>query len=335
MPALVETMFSVGQVPWHGLGKNFKEGAKLSITEGITAAGLDWEVGLVPAVSLNTVADVVRQVQAGQLPKDVPTTSYNLITRNTDGMIYGVVKDRWPPLQNKEAFQWFQPFLDAGLCSLHTGGSLAQGEIIWVLAEINSPNSEIVPGDNVSKFILLSNSHDGGTSVRVGFTPIRVVCANTLSMAHHSKASKLIRIRHSDKMKTNLDKLRDIMNLANQEFEATADQFRFLASKDFKREDVVNYVKLLLDCDGIPESELPTQSLNNIRDILKRVSHGIGNDAKGVSGTWWAAYNGVTEWLNYKRGHNTNTRMNSLWFGPNAKLNNTALEKALEYATAS
>ena len=85
--------------------------------------------------------------------------------------------------------------------------------------------------DEIAKFALLSNGHDGKLAVHFGFTPIRVVCANTESMARSSKASKLIRIRHHRFVKNNVEKLRDIMNLADQEFEATAEQYRFLASK--------------------------------------------------------------------------------------------------------
>ena len=43
MPANVETMFYVGQVPWHGLGRQLPD--VVSWQEAIKAAGLDWRVG--------------------------------------------------------------------------------------------------------------------------------------------------------------------------------------------------------------------------------------------------------------------------------------------------
>ena len=99
------------------------------------------------------------------------------VRRKTDGRILGTVGPRYTLLQNKDAFQWFQPFLDAQEAALHTAGSLVHGSRIWVLAKLNRDPLVIAEGDEVEKFVLLSHSHDGSLAVRVGFTPIRVVCA--------------------------------------------------------------------------------------------------------------------------------------------------------------
>ena len=143
-----DCMFYVGETPWHGLGQKLDENP--SISEAMVAASLDWEVGL----------------------KDLFTSEGTPVParatyRKTDGSILGVVGPRYTPLQNSDAFDWFQPFLDANECSLHTAGSLHEGQKVWVLAKLNRDNCEIVPGDTVQKFILLSNSHDGTVGVGV------------------------------------------------------------------------------------------------------------------------------------------------------------------------
>lgn len=314
MPANVESMFYTGAEPWHGLGEKLEEAP--TISEAIDKSGLDWEVGVKDLVTKDGY--------------DVPAKA---TYRKSDNSILGVVGPRYVPLQNKDAFEWFQPFVDAGECSLHTGGSLSNGQKVWALAQLNRDPSEIVKGDEVQKFILLSNSHDGTTAIRVGYTPIRVVCVNTLAFAHQSGVSKLLRIRHTKSAAANLDGVRDIMDNINGQFEATAEQFRFLASRDFNQADVRRYVKTLLNVDKTHDEDLKTRTKNILDEILGTIE-GPKQSMQGVRGTWWAAYNGFNEYLNYTKGRNTNNRMESLWFGQNGSDNVRALNLATEYANA-
>ena len=67
-------------------------------------------------------------------------------------------------------------------------------------------------------------------------------------------------------------------------------------------------------------------------EIVGLAEAGRGNELPSVSGTLWTAYNGVAEWLGYRRGNSQGNRLNSLWFGDSAGLNRRALEAALEMA---
>ena len=315
MAHAVEQMMFVGATPWHGLGN--KVDSDITVGDAIVAAGLDWEVGL---------KDLFTQEGT-----PVPARA---TYRKSNNNILGVVGPRYTPLQNRDAFDWFQPFLDAGECCLHTAGSLHEGQKVWVLAQLNRDNSEIVPGDEVSKFILLSNSHDGTTAIRVGYTPIRVVCANTMAMAHSKgSGSQLIRIRHTRSSKNNLEQVRDIMDNINMQFEATAEQFRFLASKNFNQADIRRYVKVMLGIDKTADDDIKTRTRNIMDEILNLVE-GPKQTATNVRGTWWAAYNGYNEYLNYNKGRTNDNRLDSLWFGLNANDNVKALNTALEFANA-
>ena len=314
MPANVETMFYTGATPWHGLGEKLEEAP--TISEAIEQSGLNWEVGTKDLVTKDGY--------------DVPARA---TYRKSDNSILGVVGPRYVPLQNKDAFEWFQPFVDAGECSLHTGGSLSDGQKVWVLAQLNRDPSTVVAGDEVHKFILLSNSHDGTTAIRVGYTPIRVVCVNTLAFAHNHADSKLLRIRHTRSAQGKLDNVRDIMDNINAQFEATAEQYRFLASRDFNQHDVQKYVKVLLGVDKKAPEDIKTRTQNILTEILATIE-GPKQSMPGVRGTWWAAYNGFNEYLNYTKGRNTNNRLESLWFGQNGTDNNKALNLATEFANA-
>lgn len=322
MSHAVETMMYTGDVPWHKLGVALP--AAPTVEEGILAAGLDWEVGTKPLFT-----------------SENEKVTHQATYRKTDGKILGVVGPTYKLLQNKEAFNFFNPFLESGAASLETAGSLHEGGRVWVLAKINKEDSVIVPkaDDRVAKYILLCNSHDGSLAIRVGYTPRRVVCQNTLTMALHNKASKLISIRHTGDVVGNLDKVSEVMDAANAEFEATAEQFRKMANTEINRTDLEKYVRIVFATKKQEEeSALTGEELTSgsrvMEEITQLFEHGRGNDLPGVKGTLWGAYNSITEYVQYFRGNDTATRLDNLWFGTGAALNKKALDTAMAIMAA-
>lgn len=328
MPAMLDTMaYSstghnvstvAGGTPWHGDGTPVTDPAiKRSAKEFIKSAQMDWEVGM---CDLATVGD--------NLP--VPNRA---VYRYKDGKktVLNVVGPNWQPLQNINAFEWFQPWLDAGLAEFETAGSLFDGQRVWVLAKLALDNIDIAKGDTVMPYILLSNTHGIG-AVKGGFNPIRAVCWNTLSAAIAKGVGKMLRVRHTSKLQSNLDLMRDTMNLLKQDFEATALQYKHLASKGFNQEDIKKYVKILLDVEDVADKELPTRTVNRMEGIFKLIFAGKGQDNPSIANTWWAAYNGYNEYLNYVEGRTQDNRMDNLWFGQGINKNSDALQLALDMA---
>lgn len=311
----VENMFYLNQTPWHGLGERLVEPP--SIEEAIVAAGLDWKVDTKPLFL-----------------DDGTQAPSKAVVRELDNSILGVVGENYQPLQNIDAFKFFNQFLESDQAILDTAGSLRKGKRVWILAKINKDPMTIVKGDEVEKYVLLSNSHDGTMSVRAGFTPIRVVCSNTLAMSHQSGASNLIRLKHTKNLNDNLQKVAEIMNLANQQFEATAEQYRVLANSDINQADLEKYIKLVFV--GPKYEQMEKEGKKPARDVLPKVTRlfesGRGNDMPGVKGTYWAAYNAVNEYLGYERGSDAQARLDKMWFGDSAVINQKAMNVALEMA---
>lgn len=313
----VEQMMYVGAKPWHGLGRAFI--VPPTLEESIVAAGLNWNVGLKDLQTMDGVK--------------VPAKA---TYRESDNRILGVVGEKYKPLQNSEAFEFFRPFIDAKEAAIETAGSLRNGQRVFVLAKLNRDPLVVKAGDEVEKYVLLSNSHDGTLAVRVGFTPIRVVCNNTLSMAISDNGSQLLRIKHSGNVVENLEKVREIMDVANQRFEATAEQYRILASKQISRKDLETYVKVVFAQKKTLE-EKPVEEINSriLEKVIPLFEKGRGNDMPGIAGTYWAAYNAVNEYLQYERGETNEGRMDSIWFGASASLNKKALDTATFMAQAA
>jgi phage/plasmid-like protein (TIGR03299 family) len=312
--------FGVLKTPWHGLGKILDNPP--TTEEAIKCAGLDWQVSLVPLHGAFN---------------GVPLTGVNhwATVRSTDASVLGVVGPTYVPLQNVDAFKFFQPVLDAGEATLETAGSLRKGRRVWILARVKCDPVEIVPGDPVVSYLLLSNGHDGTMAIRAGSTLTRVVCSNTLSAAHQDGASKLLRIRHTDKASEALEVVRDTMNIVRREFEATTEQFKILARKGVVKADLESYVRKVFFpkvtlVSATEEVEDPAERL--LGKIIPLFETGAGNDIPGVRGTAWAALNAVTHYLSHERGQNADNRVNSLWFGDSANTSQRAFTQALKFA---
>jgi phage/plasmid-like protein (TIGR03299 family) len=310
----IEKMMYVGQAPWHKLGHSFEQAP--SLEDALVASGLDWKVTTEPVFS-----------SSGEKLEAL------LTRRDMDSSVLGVVGAKYVPLQNQEAFKFFEPFIDSKEVSIEAAGSLRKGRRVWVLAKINRDPMSIKGNDIVEKYVLVSNSHDGTLAVRVGFTSVRVICANTLAAAHNSEASKLIRVKHTKNVVQNLENIREIMDVANSEFEATAEQYRLLANTQINQKDLEKYVKLVFNSQSrILEAEGNLDSINNkkiIEEIQPLFEKGRGNDLPEIKGTMWAAYNAISEHLQYNRGNDDQVRLDNLWFGQGAQLNKKALDVAL------
>jgi len=320
MSAEVENMFSLKQVPWHGQGVILENAP--TPEEAIKAAGLDWEVKLVP---LGGELD-------GEPLKDVRRWA---TVRATDRRVLGTVGPTYHVLQNKDAFKFFQPVLDAGEAYLETAGSLRKGQRIWILARVKQDPVEIVPGDAVLSYILLSNGHDGFMSIRAGFSSIRVVCANTLAAAHEGAASKLLRVRHTENAAKTLEEIREIMDIGRREFVASTEKMRALARKGVNTTDLKEYVRKVFQpkVTLTTEDEQKTSCDRLMGKIIPLFEKGRGNDMPGVKGTMWAAYNAVNEYIGWERGR-ADIRLDSLWFGDGANVNKRAFDLALKVAAA-
>jgi phage/plasmid-like protein (TIGR03299 family) len=300
----VENMFSVRETPWHGLGVILNDPP--TVYEGIKQAGLDWNVVL---------KDLYTQ--------DLHKVGYKAVVRETDNQCYGVVGGRFEPLQNSQAFQWFEPFMDK--YSLETGGALKEGKNIWVLAKRKDAPMAVSSDDLVNKYLMLSNSHDGKTTVRAGETPIRVVCSNTLRMAHSDKGSSLIRIRHTKSVNDNLSLVGDLIRASDESYVATMEVYRRLARTQVNRSDLKRYVQAVFNMQDTKDK--PVDGSPIYHNVVRLFETGRGANLS-TRGTMWTAYNAVNEYLGYEKGDSQESRLNSLWFGPNAVLNKRALDIA-------
>lgn len=322
MAHLVESMFSVRQTPWHGLGRIVQDAPNTE--EAIKLAGLDWNVQERP---------VFYQADDGSFKQ---VSGFKNLVRSDNGKVLSVMKNSYGVVQNSKAFSFFDPFIESGLASFETAGSLRDGKTVWVLACLNKAPL-IVKGDDIVKaYLLLAHAHDGTMSVRAGFTPTRVVCNNTLQGAIGDKDSRLIRINHSLRVNDRLDQIQKIVDGLNATFQATEEQYRALAGADINQQDLLNYVNVVFELrpNGDDREKLRAKKMQET--IVNLFENGAGAYMKSAKGTYWGAYNAVTEYLTHESSRsldsnkNAESRLYGNWFGNQKNVNAFAFAEALK-----
>ena len=192
MSANVETMFYVREKPWHGLGTEVKEAP--TSADALVYAGLDWSV----------IQKEVYTEDGTMIP------GYKANLRDTDSAALGIVSDRYKVVQNEDAFRFTDDLLGAGV-AYETAGALQGGRKVWILARM--PHRYIIAGDEIAPYMVVMNSHDGSSGIKVAMTPIRVVCQNTLNLALGS-AKRIWTTKHTENVMSRVHEARETLLLA-------------------------------------------------------------------------------------------------------------------------
>jgi|SRR5271166_1430465 len=311
MPHNVDSMAYYGDPPWHGLGVRVP--ARATAKEMICAAGLDWQVRMTPIPNVGARAKMKPQrCHLTRMPRNKSESEIPL----------GVVSTRYRPLQNSEAFDFFDPIIGDKKAVFETAGSLGNGERVWVLAK--APGEIPVVGDDFcAKYLLLSNCHDGRGAVSVKFTPIRVVCQNTLLFALNS-GEKAHRVRHSRNMQQRLRDVQELNGVMWQTFKAAEDLFQTLVRVQVDGARLNAYLNAVYPLtDEQRKAQKRPARWDRIAELFE-----IGDSPKlAPSHTLWGAYNAVARYEDYRRANEAgpDRRLNRVWFGQGADLKLHAL----------
>lgn len=312
------SMAYVGDTPWHGLGKRVP--ADVSPEQMLDAAGLNWEVEKVP-MFYNTEGGPV-------------LTKSRALIRSTDKKLLTVINDSWNPVQNREAFEFFNDFVSAGDMEMHTAGSLRDGRMVWAMAQIKE-SFELFGGDRVEGYLLFSNPHEFGRSIDIRFTPVRVVCNNTLTMALDAQAKHAVKINH--RAKFDGDSVKETLGIAKDRLTRYKEQAQFLGQKKYQKESIIEYFNRVFPSmtkDEFKKQEITKAPISRQAEEAMAVLH-TQPGARFAEGSWWQAFNTVTYMADHKLGRSQDSRLTSSWYGLNRTKKEKALELALEYAEAA
>jgi phage/plasmid-like protein (TIGR03299 family) len=319
----VESMMYVGDKPWWAvLDTPFaKRGVELpalaTAKEAITAAKLDYEIKLVPVYTHNPQGKI--QKVEGKVA----------IQRATDGKVYNILGRYYTPVQNRDAFSFFDAVCGTGKAKYETAGSLRDGSRIWIMArldrEIHVLNNE---EERVDCYVTLMNCHDGSSALLMFHHPFRIVCWNTLRAATGLGADKFY-ARHTSGALSKIEAARAILGITDKFFNEFEDQANYLAMKQLPAAEMPKLLMAAFGTTGAEKLEdvyAPVfREMKKVEEMMEVVPN-LQNPK--IKGTAWAAYNAISQYTDHVREYRgkdqADARLNGVWLGGGAAIKDRA-----------
>ena len=292
---LDDTMFYVGDTPWHTLGIKLPDPP--TIGEALVHGNLDWQVKKKPTFFEDEQRTFLKR------SVNVPTGYFVTVRKDNEGKYYplGHVSERYEVLQNIDAFEPFKVLLDKGY-TLETAGAVDLGKRVWILAR--RPSQHKVGDDVLVQYALLMNSHDGSTPVFLQPTDIRVVCQNTLNWAIGKNDPMRFTVKHTAGVKIRLQEVSDILKQADVNWSKAHEIMDMMHDFELNEQQAEAYFEATIDFlrhRGLSgTNELNVRHVDKATPVMEQLKPNFRFGRGNKGGTLWHADNAVTEYYDHQ-----------------------------------
>lgn len=304
--------FSAKEKPWHGLGK-LVDGCTSS-QKAIEYAGLDF------GVERRTL---FTSHKSYALNGERLIIHDHFATVRTDNeTVLGIVGKDYQVVQNTDAFSFFDSIVKGEGIHYETAGALGKGERIFITAKLPS-YIRVGREDLIEQYLFLTTSHDGSASITAAFTPVRIVCNNTLNAALKSMSNS-VRIRHTNNAKGKLAQAHHVMGITNTLSQQMETIFNNWSKVKITDKEVYKLIQIamipdkevLRDIKRGKEAELSTHFLNICNKAYEYAMSNETQQLDTTKGTLFGAYNGVTGYFqNVRTYKDEEVKLKSILYG--------------------
>lgn len=320
--------FSVKEKAWHGLGRVVTD--RPTSAEAIAFAGLDF------TVEKRKLFTYDNQNLFGNADTIAPTLAVpgHYATVRTDlEEVLGVVGKEYEVVQNRDAFAFFDalvageglPPAEAGI-QYETAGALGKGERIFITAKL--PGFIRVGGEDlIEKYLFLTTSHDGFGSITAAFTPVRIVCNNTLNAALKD-CSGTVRIRHTTGAAERLAQAHKVLGLSRRlstQLETVYNRWARVPVTDRAVQKLIRLAlapskEVLRRLSAEEAGAMSARFTHQCEAVFAYAQSSPSQQTPTTKGTLFGAYNAVTGYFQNVKGYKTEeAKLRSLLYGGTAQ----------------
>jgi phage/plasmid-like protein (TIGR03299 family) len=332
-----DSFFSVKEKAWHGLGQIVDQYP--TSAEAIKYAGLDYEVIKSPLFTYQrdeTIGDNGEVVEGSQMP--VP--NHFATVRTDNHAVLGVVGKDYEIVQNVNAFEFFDAIVGGGDGILYeTAGALGKGERIFITAKLPG-YIRVGKQDMIEQYLFLTTSHDGFGSITAAFTPIRIVCNNTLNAAMRNHSNS-IKIRHTASANDRLKQAHLLMGISGSlgtELEGLLNHWSQVKITDKEVKRLIQIAmspnkEVLKNLAQGKVDELSTTYTNIVDNVYEYALFSPTQQMETTAGTVFGAYNAITGYFqNVRSFANDEAKFKSIMDGTAKQRGQTAFDLCRDFA---
>jgi phage/plasmid-like protein (TIGR03299 family) len=331
------SFFSVNEKAWHGLGQIVDQYP--TSAEAIQYAGLDYIVKKRPLFT-NSLDNELAGIDTGIAIPKIEVPDFYATVRTDNNNVLGVVGKDYEVVQNVNAFEFFDAIVGDGDGILYeTAGALGKGERIFITAKLPG-YIRVGKQDLIEQYLFLTTSHDGFGSITAAFTPIRIVCNNTLNAALRNHSNS-IKIRHTASAGDRLKQAHTLMGISSNLAGELEGLFNHWAQIKISDKEVKKLIQMAMSpnkevlnnlADGKAE-ELSTTYTNIVDSVYEYALGSPTQQMETTAGTVFGAYNAITGYFqnvrNYKDGE---AKYKSIMDGTAKQRAQTAFDLCCDFA---
>lgn len=183
---------------------------------------------------------------------------------------------------------------DQHVCQpVNTMGALRNGEIFFVSTRMLSYD---VKGDEIDNYLLVFNHMNAKGSCQLKVTPVRVVCANTLSVALAGNGEVHPIIHKHDALDQLAKWMSTVWHNANETSLVFKEVFEILADAGVGSQFMVDGLlkKVYPDNPKDPDDNKPEETRLAIKHLFN--GQAAGSDLPAFKGTAWGLWNTIVEY---------------------------------------
>lgn len=305
-------------VAWHKKGTVFT--GKKTLVEGIQESGCDYDV------TLEAIPSIPMPMGTVEIKNSLAVIRHPVPDDNQYQFL-GLVSDHYKIISNKTLAEIFNSLSE--LWPLETIGSLGKGETVFF--SLDAGEIEI-NGDLVHQYYLITDNKIGKKCTQIMYTPVRVVCENTL-IAGEKESVMTVNIRHS---RDNIYQIQNVAGLTEgliKKAEQVNNLFGIMGKTNISISDFKTAVETLYPIPTKKENiinvstdfEYLTRKALESREQVMVMYDKMNQEYPQNSGNVWNAWNAVVEWEDYKKSRGDGD-IASLLFGQRANTKVQAID---------